>query len=408
MCDVGAVEVQVPFSCTEQGIRDAIAEGGGPHTFDCDPPNGVYEVFTKDTIEINNDVKLDGGGGMVVNGGGDHRVFSISAGTTVELRGVRVENGAVGWPDSGGGIFNAGELTLVNCGFSRNAAVDEVQNCPNFEGCPSYGAGIFNDAGGELTLTNTSVDNNLYGEGIFSMGVAVVTNSIIRDNGKEGTRKASGISIGSAAGPNPIDGTLTLTNSTVSFSGFSGIENFGGPVSVVNSTIDNNEEWGIDSPHGLISVVNSTVAVNRFGIRSASTLTATHTTVTGNRELAILLSTADAAAILSAMLVDGTCMQEHAEATWTSNGYNIESPDDTCGLDTDKGDQISVSTEDLGLYVSLEDNGGPTFTYALLPGSVAIGVIPEAECEVDTDQRGKPRPETGGTMCDVGSFERQP
>ena len=25
-----------------------------------------------------------------------------------------------------------------------------------------------------------------------------------------------------------------------------------------------------------------------------------------------------------------------------------------------------------------------------------------------TDQRGEPRPETGGTMCDVGAFERQP
>jgi hypothetical protein len=23
------------FPCTEQGIRDAIQEGGGPHTFDC-------------------------------------------------------------------------------------------------------------------------------------------------------------------------------------------------------------------------------------------------------------------------------------------------------------------------------------------------------------------------------------
>jgi hypothetical protein len=25
-----------------------------------------------------------------------------------------------------------------------------------------------------------------------------------------------------------------------------------------------------------------------------------------------------------------------------------------------------------------------------------------------TDQRGEPRPETGGTMCDVGAFEVQP
>jgi hypothetical protein len=29
-------------------------------------------------------------------------------------------------------------------------------------------------------------------------------------------------------------------------------------------------------------------------------------------------------------------------------------------------------------------------------------------CEVTEDQRGEPRPETGGTLCDVGSFELQP
>jgi hypothetical protein len=48
----------------------------------------------------------------------------------------------------------------------------------------------------------------------------------------------------------------------------------------------------------------------------------------------------------------------------------------------------------------------PTWTHALLPGSVAIDQIPAYACEVDEDQRGEPRP--GGTMCDVGAFEVQP
>jgi hypothetical protein len=34
-------------------------------------------------------------------------------------------------------------------------------------------------------------------------------------------------------------------------------------------------------------------------------------------------------------------------------------------------------------------------------------VIPADMCEVDEDQRGEPRPETDGTMCDVGAFEVQ-
>jgi hypothetical protein len=86
-----------------------------------------------------------------------------------------------------------------------------------------------------------------------------------------------------------------------------------------------------------------------------------------------------------------------------SLGYNIETSGDTCGFDQ-ATDQGFVSAEDLKLG-PLQDNGGPTMTHALLPGSVAIDVIPDAMCEVDTDQRGEPRPETGGTMCDVGAFE---
>lgn len=45
---------------------------------------------------------------------------------------------------------------------------------------------------------------------------------------------------------------------------------------------------------------------------------------------------------------------------------------------------------------------------------IVIDLIPETECldqagkRLTTDQRGEPRPETNGTMCDVGAFEPQP
>jgi len=67
--------------------------------------------------------------------------------------------------------------------------------------------------------------------------------------------------------------------------------------------------------------------------------------------------------------------------------------------------KVNVSVDDRKLG-ELADNGGSTETHALLPGSVAIDVIPADMCEVDADQRGEPRP--GGTMCDVGAFEVQP
>jgi hypothetical protein len=109
---------------------------------------------------------------------------------------------------------------------------------------------------------------------------------------------------------------------------------------------------------------------------------------------------------LANCLVLGDCTGDIAI---TSDGYNIESPGDTCGFDQ-QTDQVGVTAQQLNLG-ELADNGGPTMTHALLTEptvSVAIDHIPAVDCEVTEDQRGQPRPERGGTMCDVGAFEVQP
>jgi len=57
----------------------------------------------------------------------------------------------------------------------------------------------------------------------------------------------------------------------------------------------------------------------------------------------------------------------------------------------------------------LQDNGGPTFTHALLAGSNAIGAVTSANCTgadalpVPMDQCGVLRQADG--FCDVGAFE---
>ena len=68
-------------------------------------------------------------------------------------------------------------------------------------------------------------------------------------------------------------------------------------------------------------------------------------------------------------------------------------------------DQVEVSEAALKLD-ELADNSGPTETYALLSGSVAIDAAVLADCPL-TDQRGTPRPEVDGTACDSGAFESQ-
>jgi predicted outer membrane repeat protein len=338
--------------CTEAGIRAAIEEGGGRFTFGCEGPT---TVVTKATIEIDNDVILDGEDNLTVDGNEAHRVFSVLEGVRAELRGFIVTRGFRSddnpmFPDeNGGGIANRGTLTIASSTVSGNRA---------------------NGAGG----------------GIANVGTLTVTDSTISDN----------LSAYHAGGISSRGGTLTVTNSTISgnYSSHSGGGIEGGTVSLTNSTVSGNtaeSKGGGISSEGSIVLVSSTVVDNTSPFISGivtfneGTLTATST------------------------IIEGDCATEKVV---TSGGYNIESPGDTCGFDPDGTDQVDVTEGELNLG-ELAANGGPTMTHepgdgGFGDGSAAINKIPAADCEVDTDQRGKPRPETGGTMCDVGSVEVQP
>ncbi len=261
------------FACTEQGIRAAIAAGGGPHTFDCDGPTTVVTVAE---IVIYNDVILDGEENLTVDGADDHRVLLV-AGTTVELRGVTVTHGAGdGRANPGGGIYNGGTLTLTNSAVSGNAAAD--------------GAGISNGYQATLTLTNSTVSGNTAdddGGGIYNTGTLTLTNSTV-----------SGNTASSGGGIYNI-GTLTLTNSTVSgntASSGGGIYNSGdgfyfeGKVVLSHSTVSNNAASAGGGVYNrflaTLSLTNSAVSGNSAGwgggISNGGTLALTNCTLSGN------------------------------------------------------------------------------------------------------------------------------
>ena len=349
-------------SCDEAGIGAAIAEGGGPFTFDCD---GRTTVVTEAAIVIDNDVVLDGEGDLTVDGNGTHRAFWVSETVTAELRGVTVTNGSVGVYNLGGGILNEGTLTLTDSTVSLNIA--------------GGGGGISNSVDGTLTVTNSTVSLNTarYGGGIENDGSLTLSSSTVVWNNAE------------VGGGIFNEGPLALTDSAVwgnvAFQG-GGITNQSRTLTVTNSTVSQNTArygGGIENQaDGLLTLTNSTVsgnaAPNGGGIYNfnGGELTASGT------------------------LINNDCLGDLA----LPGGYNIESPGDTCGFDQGT-DLVNVSVDDLNLG-PLQDNGGPTQTHALLPGSVAIDHIPAVDCEVDEDQRGELRP--GGAMCDVGAFEVQP
>jgi predicted outer membrane repeat protein len=433
-CQQGSCQV----ACTEQGIRDAIAAGGGPYTFACDGPT---TVVTGAVVAIDNDVILDGEGNLTVDGNEHDRVFFVARGITAELRGFTVTKGSF-W--GGGGIYNlGGTLTLTRSTVSGNS-----------------GGGIFNEGDGRLTLTHSTVSGNtaegegvLYGGGIVNRGALTLTHSTVSGNSGGGinnyygrlTLTQSTVSGNSADYGGGIDntGTLTLTHSTVSGNtaegvsgvyGGGGIANRSGTLTLTHSTVSGNSAaiagGGIYNNNGTLTLTHSTVSGNSAdnlgggiandyygaltltnstvsdnsadyggGMFNGGTLTLTHITVSGNSaELYGGGIYSNGTLTLTNTLVDDDC----AGAT-VSSGGNIESPSDTCGFDQPT-DQVNVTAEQLNLG-PLRDNGGPTMTHALLPGSVAIDQIPEEDCTLSTDQRGFTRP--AGSGCDVGAFEVQ-
>ena len=79
-----------------------------------------------------------------------------------------------------------------------------------------------------------------------------------------------------------------------------------------------------------------------------------------------------------------------------AQGYNVSFPDVGC-----PGVVLDPMLGPLG------DNGGPTSTFALLPGSPAIDEVPATGAGCPTmDQRGVARPQ--GTACDAGAYEHAP
>ncbi|MFM2106351.1 MAG: hypothetical protein RL338_1383, partial [Chloroflexota bacterium] len=79
------------------------------------------------------------------------------------------------------------------------------------------------------------------------------------------------------------------------------------------------------------------------------------------------------------------------ETGTTCLGASPTGPDSTSGVP-----RVEVS---LGTFA---DHGGPTWTYSLSDGSIAID-ISDGPCTVATDQRGRTRP--AGPGCDAGAYE---
>jgi hypothetical protein len=326
------------------------------------------------TFELTHTLTLTGSGGAELNGHEAGTVLKVDSGNTVTVIGLTITGGAA---FEGGGIDNEGTLTVSQGTISGDTAV--------------FAGGIANRA--VLTLENTVVSGNGFsldtgaGAGVLNRGSATVNNSTISGNGNpEGpVHPAFG------GGIYNLEGTLKLTNSTVSgnSAGFGGGLRSSAPATVINSTISDNTApegagGGIDS-EALLNVDASTISGNSApvagGVDVVGRLTFTNTILAGQKS-------------------GGNC----GFGTLIDAGYNLDD-DGTCGLSS--SNHSLPNTNPLLDPAGLHENGGPTRTIALVPGSPAIDAIPPgvSGCgtSITTDQRGVSRPQ--GSGCDIGAFE---
>jgi hypothetical protein len=341
------------------------------------------------------------------------RIFHVMPGRTVSLDGLAISNGYAPF-DIGGGILNdQATLTLRDCSVVSNMA--------------SNGGGIYN-ADGSLTIIDSSISNNgagggqtAFGGGIYNNTTAealtIVNTTISGNSSTSGFPFTLGVGGGILGAGTIINCTIdgnyaghdgggiagggTITNSTISNNRAGGGENnrpgTGGGISgggtITNCTISGNSVFGsqFKGPgrgggiYGTVTISNSTISENSVGFYGNGggiySLDAVITnTIVGN---------------------NSATMGENIYNGATSLGYNVCSDD--CGL-RGPGDLMNTAP----LLGPLQDNGGPTQTYALLPGSPAIDAgNPNFAPPPFYDQRGPDFWRLRNNRIDIGSFEVQ-
>lgn len=320
---------------------------------------GTYYGSGAEVVAISKNITLSGGwdssfaaqtGMATIDGQAARRGITVNSGRSLLLDHFVVQHGSAS--SFGGGIYSSGTLTVNQSVITQNAS-------------GWMGGGI--DVYGSLTVNDSTISNNTAGQVGYSGGgggggievngpsVATLNNTTLNGN------QILGDFSGSAMDTN---GTIYLNNVTVSGNtGTYALSTIGGQLILNNTTVTANT-GGVDNGGAVTSLRNSILAGNG----------------------------------------------SDCTGTIGSGGYNLVGAISGCTFMAMTGDRVgSVAAPIDPMLGPLQDNGGPTFTHALLPGSPAIDAgNPDApglggNACLAADQRRITRPQ--GTACDSGAFE---
>ncbi len=292
-------------------------------------------------------------------------IFSVNSGVKVNFNGLNVSR-------SHYGVNNLGTLVITNCALNNNFY------------------GIYNGTSGTLNAANCTLNANAFG--ILNLGATATatncilsggTNSIVNGSGTLTAKNCTLSGNDNAGIVNATNSTMNVSNCTLSFNYF-GILN-SGTLTSTNCTLNRNSQYGIYNGSGTLTATNCTVSGNRFGIsKIKGAVTLKNTLVVGN--------------------------DVNTSGSLTNGGHNI-----TSGTAAEAGLELDNTSLPL-----LKDNGGPTKTIAVLPGSPAINAGNNALLPTDTldldgdtnttepipfDQRGTGFARVRGGRIDIGAFE---
>jgi hypothetical protein len=420
-------------------------------------------ALTSGGLGVTKNVTISGPGAnqLAVDGNQGDLVFEVAPQRNVSISGLSIRNARFGISNNQGtvsvsncvlsghsfaGLYNdAGQdpgagasMTVANSIISNNSGTGafNLVPFPNGNGCAcmtirhsfvgNNAAGGISNAGSafngqaSLTVINSNVSYN-GGAGISmdateGIADATIVSTMVSGNSAGGVFSAAGGLIGSAG--------VTIINSTISgnLSGDRGGGVLAGgftSLSIMNSTISGNSAGtsggGIyGSAYFGASIVNSTISGNSAGTGGGIynvnySLHVANSTISGN--------SADSGGgiynqgqfeISNTILNAGASGENivNNNGLFNSLGYNLSS-DDGGGYLNGPADQINTDP----LLGPLQDNGGPTLTHALLPGSPAIDKGTSNGLHVD--QRHFRRPidvpdipnANGGDGSDIGAFE---
>jgi hypothetical protein len=261
-------------------------------------------------------------------------------------------------------------------------AITAANNDAPVNGCTAANGGSFVPGGADIislpansTISLNSVNNNLFGPiGLLRISSAIT----IEGNGATITRASNAPNFGILGVPNA--GNLTLDNLTMS----GGTAFVGGGIASLGQLTLNN------------STVSGNTASNQGGgiwQSIFSTMRLSHSLVSGN--------TAGSGAEVYNETYTYNSTYTYT-GTVVSNDFNLFGHDGNAGTVnfTPAGSDIVPSQPLSAILGPLADNGGPTQTHALVPGSPAVDAAPAGPA---TDQRGVSRPQ--GTAFDIGAFE---